>query len=271
MIIIRLAGGLGNQIFQLGAGLLLAQKLNTKKLILDDSALNSYDVKRNNELISFFDFSKLDLLVEFKHLSIIKLRLPKVLAIKYSKFPLVGDNNFNYIINNSSSSFLLLDGYFQWVLSQNNFNNIVDVLKTIFKNKQIVINNKTCVVHIRGGDFVKLGWNKITPTQYYLDAIKLMVEKYNIDKFIIVTDDKKYAKIIMEQIDSKYEFECSNMIDDFYTILLYSYRILSSSTFSFWASALGNNKEGIVIAPEFWFPNKKRDIYLKNEIRLENY
>ena len=53
MIIIRLSGGLGNQIFQFGAGLLLAKKSGIVKIILDDSALGKYKIKRNNNLLFF--------------------------------------------------------------------------------------------------------------------------------------------------------------------------------------------------------------------------
>ncbi len=270
MIIIRLAGGLGNQIFQLGAGLLLAKKSRSKKIILDDSALSKYEVMRVNDLLSFFELNKFNLEIYFKSLKIIRLRLPKLLPIKLSKFPLVTDRNFKSIVNNPNSTILIMDGYFQWELSQNNFDDILNILNRILINKNH-INNTACVVHIRGGDFIKLGWNKITPEQYYLDAMKIMSDRYNIDNFIIVTDDKVYSQIILDKINYNYEFRCSDMINDFYTISSYSNRILSSSTFALWASALGNNNNGIVISPSYWFPNKKRTIYLKNEIRLGNY
>ena len=37
MIFLRLAGGLGNQIFQLGAGLLFSEKVNCRKMLIDAS------------------------------------------------------------------------------------------------------------------------------------------------------------------------------------------------------------------------------------------
>jgi len=269
MIIIRLAGGLGNQIFQLGAGLLLAKRSNIKKIILDDSALSKYKAKRENKLLSFFDFNKLDIDIEFKNIWIIKLRLPKLVSYNFIKNIFVSDKNFKTVIQNPNKKLLVLDGYFQWELSQDNFDNIVVLLKNIFISQDATINkDNVCVVHIRGGDFVKLGWNKITPKEYYLEAMKIMVEKYNINEFIIITDDKEYAKTILNQVNYKYEFKCSSMQNDFYEITLSSNRILSSSTFALWASALGNNDDGKVIAPQYWFPNQKRDIFLKNETRL---
>ena len=54
----------------------------------------------------------------------------------------------------------------------------------------------------------------------------------------------------------------------FYLIGLFEKRILSSSTFAFWASALADNDKSVVIAPEYWNPNSKRYIKLPNEIRL---
>ena len=56
--------------------------------------------------------------------------------------------------------------------------------------------------------------------------------------------------------------------EDFYLIGLFEKRILSSSTFAFWASALADNDKSVVIAPEYWSPNSRREIRLPNEIRI---
>lgn len=269
MIIIRLAGGLGNQIFQLGAGLLIASKNGCTTILLDDSALSSYDVKRTNELENFFDFNQLNTKVVFQNSFLSKLRIPKIAPYKFSKYPFIGDNNFQKLLNNSNQGFSLVDGYFQWVLTQENYDQIFAILKLLFKDQSIQDNtNNTCVVHIRGGDFVKLGWNSITPASYYLDAIKYMITHQNIEKFIIVTDDIEYSNVILKDVSCQFEFKCSNMLEDFYTIASYSYRILSSSTFALCSSTLGNNHNGCIIAPEYWFPNQKRVIFIPNEIRL---
>ncbi len=37
---------------------------------------------------------------------------------------------------------------------------------------------------------------------------------------------------------------------------LFQYSIISNSSFSWWASWLNNNKNIMVIAPEFWFADK---------------
>ena len=267
MIIVRLAGGLGNQIFQLVAGLLMASKVKHTRIILDDSALNSYDTKRENKLLSFFDLTKLEVEINFRNSIFTKSRLPKILPLKFSKYPFVSDKNFSTILQNSNQQFLLFDGYFQTCLSQKNFNSEIEILKNILLQTKIE-KKYGCVIHVRGGDFVKLGLDGVTPKEYYVKAINIMKHRYLVHNFFIVTDDREYAKTVFKDVCFDYEFIGNSIEEDFYLIGLFEKRILSSSTFAFWASALADNDKSVVIAPEYWNPNSKRYIKLPNEIRL---
>ena len=262
-MIISLRGGLGNQIFQLGAGFLFKQS----SIILDDGALGNYDVKRENELLNFFDFTKLDLSIKFETSILSKYRLPKLLPFKFSKYPFVSDKNFQILSKNINNRFLLLDGYFQACLTQENFDEEVKLLKIILINKQFEAQDG-CVIHIRGGDFVKLGWNSITPKEYYIKAIETMQLKYNQTKFYIVTDDRIYSKSVLDNINIDYKFIGNSIYEDFHLLGSFKYRILSASTFALWASALGVNDGGdVVIAPNEFTPGIKRDFLLPNERR----
>jgi len=269
MIIIRLAGGLGNQIFQFVAGVYCAKKINCRKIILDDSSLNNYDVKRENELLKFFDLSKLNIEVRFKNILITNFRLPKLLPLNIPNYPLVSDRNFQAILKNPNKIFMLLDGYFQECLIQEDFNKEIEILKSILINNDKIKEKNGCVIHIRGGDFVKLGWNSVTPQEYYYNAIEKMKKDYHQKDFYIVTDDKNYSKTILDRLDIDYTFIGNSMYEDFYLIGSFKYRILSSSTFALWASALGDNEDSIVIAPNEWIPKHYRRIYLPNEIRID--
>jgi|SaaInl8_150m_RNA_FD_contig_31_2299780_length_1284_multi_8_in_0_out_0_2 hypothetical protein len=269
MIIIRLAGGLGNQIFQIVVGILIAQKSDIKKIQIDDSALSNYDEKRNNELFKFLDFNKLEIEIVFKNNSITKLRLPKLLPLNMTKNPFVSDKNFQTVFDSPNKIFMIIDGYFQECLTQDNFDDEIDILKNIFIQNDFE-KKDGCVIHIRGGDFVKLGWNSVTPKEYYIKAIETMQTMYNQDKFYIVTDDKDYSKDILDNFQIKYEFIGNSMYEDFYLIGSFRYRILSSSTFALWASALADNEDSVVIAPKYWTPDNERKIYLPNEERI-NY
>jgi len=268
--VVRLCGGLGNQIFQLGAALLLTSKGSNELIILDDYALSSYKALREFELSKFIELSKSDVQVVLKRLAITRFRIPRMLPFKHRAIPFVNDNNFQFIIDGNKSQYRLLDGYFQ-DLRQQDFEDISALLKPLLLDKFCKLNqleSETCVIHIRGGDFVKLGWNKSTPEIYYINAMNMMRDKHDVNNFVIVTDDEPYARTIISCKSADIKIISSDIADDFQTIASYSKRILSASTFALWASVIGvNDGGGVVIAPNEFTPGIKRDFLLPNERR----
>jgi len=266
--VVRLCGGLGNQIFQLGAALLLTSKGSNELIILDDYALSSYKALREFELSKFIELSKSDVQVVLKRLAITRFRIPRMLPFKHRAIPFVNDNNFQFIIDGNKSQYRLLDGYFQ-DLRQQDFEDISALLKPLLLDKFCKLNqleSETCVIHIRGGDFVKLGWNKSTPEIYYINAMNMMRDKHDVNNFVIVTDDEPYARTIISCKSADIKIISSDIADDFQTIASYSKRILSASTFALWASAIGvNSDSGVVVAPNEFTPGIKRGFLLPNE------
>jgi len=270
MISTRLAGGLGNQIFQFAAALLYAS--NEQGISFDTSGMSNYESKHINELRRFFDLSKLKNTVSEKESFVTKTRLAKLCALKIYKWPLIGDRNFMFTRQFAYNGNIYLDGYFQEVLTQEEFDKEVGLLKSLLVPTSLSVKEEDiCVVHIRGGDFVKLGWNTITPKEYYQKAIAYIQGQTDNRKFHIVTDDRNYARNVFKDMNIDYKFIGSDIVDDFFLIGLYKNRIISSSTFSFWASALGDNDDSLVIAPSYWTPDRERKILLPNEIRLEKF
>ncbi len=268
-IIVRLAGGFGNQIFQFGAALLLSSKARYRMIILDDYALSSYKVNRNFDLSRFMDFSRNDIQIILQKRLLSKLRIPKLFSLRSPSTPFVSDSNFQDIVDRGKSQYRLLDGYFQ-NLRQRDFENIVTLLKPLLYDKLIDskgLDSEICVTHVRGGDFVELGWDGSTPKQYYMDAMSIMCDRYEVKSFLVVTDDKYYAENIISSANFNIEIISNDMDEDFWTIASYSKRILSASTFALWASALGrNDADGVVIAPNDLIPGVKRTFLLQNEI-----
>lgn len=266
MILLRLAGGLGNQIFQLSAALLFAKKMEVKEISIDISGLDKYEAKHKNELVYFFNFNDID--VTYTRNKIIDFRIPKIFPLKFPKYPFVSDKNFQYALKHPNHKLIILDGYFQDCLSQEDYDDEIKILKEIFLPSKYEKDEEGCIIHIRGGDFVKLGWNVISPKEYYINSIEIMKNEYQRNKFKVVTDDKNYAKTILDELNIDYEFIGNSIYEDFYLIGSFRYRILSSSTFSMWASALGNNDDSIVISPSYWTPNNFRKIFVPNEKRI---
>ena len=272
MLYIRLSGGLGNQIFQLGAGLILAKNNNINKIIVDDSALGHCSVKRKNELLNLFSLNISGVSVEYRTFFLSRYRIPKFSAFLTKRLSFISDKNFTLSLKRSNLKNIYLDGYFQFILSQKIFEFSKNLMSnSLIKNEINKQKENACVIHIRGGDFINLGWNEVTPAQYYIDAIDMMTRKFGIKEFTIVTDDKAYAEFILNKLNYKFKFLLGNALDDFHTISDFNYRILSSSTFSFWASAMGSNKKGGVIMPKFWLPGKERLLCLENEMRIKDY
>jgi hypothetical protein len=268
-IVVRLAGGLGNQIFQFGAALLLSSKAPYRMIILDDYALLSYKVSRNFDLSRFMDFSKNDVQIISQRRLLNRLRIPKLCGFKFSFTPFVSDINFQYIVDQKINQNRLLDGYFQ-NLRQRDFENIVTLLRPLLYDKLIDAkgsDSEICVVHVRGGDFVELGRDESTPPQYYMEAMNIMRDRYEVKNFLVVTDDKSYAENIVSSTNFNIEIVSNDMDEDFWILASYSKRILSASTFALWASALGrNDADGVVIAPDDLIPGIKRVFLLQNEV-----
>jgi hypothetical protein len=92
-----------------------------------------------------------------------------------------------------------------------------------------------------------------------------MQKDYGVKVFYVVTDDRDYAKSMLKNI--KPLFLGGSIQEDFRLIGQFQFRILSSSTFALWASALGrNDADGVVIVPNDLIPGVKRTFLLQNEI-----
>lgn len=268
---VRLYGGLGNQIFQFAAALSLVDSQNCS-IFFDTSALGSYKTSRELELSKVFDLEDKSLSVFFKQNFLLKIRLPRFLAFIPLFNPFISDKNYRRYTASARLKNIFLDGYFQTCLNQFEINERISLLKPFIKLKDTDEKKRSgCVIHIRGGDFVKLGWDTVTPAHYYKAAVNKMMSEYSQSQFYIVSDDRDYASQLFSNIEVDYKFISEDLENDFFNIGLYEYRILSASTFAFWASALGRNEKTKVIAPSFWSPGVFRSIYLPNEERLENY
>ena len=120
-------------------------------------------------------------------------------------------------------------------------------------------------VHIRRGDFVKLGWNK--GEDYYTKAIGRIRQELSDPHFYIVTDDKAWtrehipASGSVNIVDVKSE---TTDIDEFFILSQCRHHIISESTYGWWAAFLNSDTESLVIIPE----NAKGEIFEQNWIRM---
>ena len=120
-------------------------------------------------------------------------------------------------------------------------------------NKSDKINENTCILNIRGGEY-KLHKNLILPKSYWLNGIKNMKKFKNDMNFKIISDDYNYASKLLPN----YEILEGGIKEDFVNLYFSNYVILSNSSFGYFPVKLGKNPR-IVIAPYQWsrFGNKE--------------
>jgi len=282
MIVVKIYGGLGNQLFQYAYGLNLA-KQNKTNLILD---LSWFDKKINLSTKRDFELKFLNISTEYNNSFIIKFKLLfynhwllKRLPIK-RKLKIYTDKDLSNISNIDNA---YLDGYWH---SYNYIENIREVLLKEFSLKKdlaynsdfrsrILATKNSVSVHIRRSDYLNNENYAKCSIKYYERA---MQEFSNLNKdffFFIFSDDLDFVKNNFKQSNNIFFSEStanifSITVEDFINITACSNHIICNSTFSWWASWLCPNSDKIVIIPEKWFTNDNEisqcyyvDSYLK--------
>ena len=270
MIVIKIKGGLGNQLFQYAYGRYLSLLLK-KQLFLDIEELMDRSPKKDFVFRNFdLDLFELDSYKFFEGKakeSFLKKRL-------FYKTPIrINEEGFlykDYFIPPSSSR-IYLDGYWQ---SYKYFESIEDILRKElrFKHKlsghqlslkdKIQNTNSVCI-NFRRTDFATLPsamlTHGLTPIEFYYNAIELIRQKVgsNIELFVF-SDDIPWCKanfkhqITTHFIEHKlYKGERFSAYLELMSIC--QHFIIPNSTFAWWAAWLSENKNKIVIYPNIWF------------------
>jgi hypothetical protein len=290
MIIVKLSGGLGNQMFQyaLGRHLSIIFDLDLK-LDIDTyfDVTNNEKRKYNLDIFNIEpQFATKDEVYNltgaaWRHqLNRITSKVNILLLRNYIK-----EKHFHFdnsILYHSQAS-LYLDGYWQ---SPQYFSPINNVIKKDFtfrtdvtplsKNlENDILYKESVCLHIRRGDYLQNSMHYVDPTNYILDAVAYMQKTIGNDMHLFVfSDDLQWCKahlpsLIAHQNITYCQTESAN--DDFQLMTYCKHFIIANSTFSWWAAFLGNNEHKLVIAPRNWFSDTRivvTDLYPFNWIKL---
>lgn len=276
MIISRLYGGLGNQLFQYA----IARKLSidaNKKLLINKSLFSNGNYIHNFELDKFK--ITYDGYYDFNWLEKLKLKLVKIGLINFPN--VLNEDNYN-IKKNSFKEKSYLDDYWQ---DEKYFKHIKNILsdelmpKRISKNSKILVhkiqNTNSVCMHIRRGDYLKLenlDSLGVCSTNYYFNSVDLMIEKLDKPNFFVFSDDIEWCKNNIRINGNSYFIPNSfTNIDSFYLMRNCKHYIISNSTFSWWPAWLSNFESKIVIAPKIWWKsNPHNSPVLNNWIKINN-
>jgi hypothetical protein len=271
MYVVKLSGGLGNQMFQFAFGQHLAK-------------ISGGEVKYE---ISYFKNPKFIKNVTTWDYELNKLNI-NVPIIKHDFFSKLEDLNrankikfvlFNMLFNFKNSFFIVPESKFELfqkipLFKKNRFfigywqsevffegieNNISNwfVLKDEFKsskknqkNLSTIINSNSISIGVRRGDHVKL--NSSSNLNYYHKAIEIISKEIDNPFYVIFSDDIDWCKENLI-INHKHIFINANKTMPFEDMELMSkckHNIISNSTFNWWGAYLNQNKDKIVISPK---------------------
>lgn len=264
-----LSDGLGNQLFQVSFAYFLIRsgykvELDRFKIKHSDYAITDlFDVK-----ITVKD-SKIKRLV-FKLNLILKFKFKSNFKIPKSKNTFVQKTPFDIKIDYDKKIF---EGYFQnkkYILKcQDLIQHLAPIDTSIFYKEFLKgITEKSCAIHIRGGDYKSAGFY-ILGSSYYSKAIKEM-DSLGINKYYIFSSDNEFAQSIINGINSNSKFiffKHPNQLDyeELHIMSKFKNIIIANSTFSLWSAYLGCKKN--VICPSQWIYqefNPENTLYLEN-------
>ncbi len=267
MIIVRIIGGLGNQMFQYAYAKSLQKRGYRVKI--DISKFKRYKLHGGYHLDKYA--------IDLETSSTVTNILSKMGFRKsYKEKSLLFDETF---LNPPKNSYI--KGYFQ---TEKYFTDVKATLSKQFslqnglskstdKYKNLIENTvNSCSLHIRRGDFISnKKANKVHGTcdlDYYKRAIEFLESQYKNIHFFIFSDDIKWTKKHLKLENKTFVEHKTIPHEDLYLMSLCRFNITANSSFSWWGAWLNNNENKVVIAPKKWFVNKENEVACNNWIKL---
>lgn len=292
MIVIKIQGGLGNQMFQYAAIRSLSESTG-KPFALDNIQLERGEgVTLRHYTLSAFNINpKILNQKEFRYFTQ-ERKHPWMTSLKRKLGKFVPKN----IIQSGDLSFLdprpyihedvYFDGLFQ---SEKHFLEHRNLILKEFTLKNalsleaqkmagIMDTTESVVIQVRRGDYVSnykaTANHGVTGIDYFDSALKHIQSKVSKEiEIFVISDDIEWCKGNIK-FSQKMHFVSQPSIKDFEEIVLMTHAkhlIISNSTFGWWGAWLNQNPEKIIITPKQWFKNpklKQEDIVPSSWIRI---
>ena len=283
MKIVKVIGGLGNQMFQYSFFNYLKNRNVEAKI--DISGFDTYDLHNGLEINKVFDLIKHEDLATQSEIKLYKDNYPffkvrKIISRILSNYSILIKKSHwieprysHYYKDIEGIDKEYLEGYWQ---NENYLKCQEKKIKSLFCWKKVGDRNEeisklmqkenSVSIHIRRLDSPKnlrqilfvlklrLVW-RLANRKYYLNAIDYVKKKINRPKFYIFTDNIEWVKRNIP-LDSDFVIIDWNRQEnshlDMYLMTQCKHNIISMSSFSWWGAWLNNNPGKLVIAPQKW-------------------
>lgn len=303
MIVVRIKGGLGNQMFEYAMARKLQLDLGIDRIGFDLTVVNS-DLQRSLSLQHFAFFENIEVIQDKSRIT----KLQETIAKKLVSYFIAGRQEgiagrredfwgklfglFGIVQRDHSlikKSFWLkfhrniyMNGWFQ---DAEKLQSIRDILLDDFRwlpkkvteiedsnvYQQIVSSNAVCV-HIRRGDYINNPIFGVCGDTYYYNAVKYMEHVLQNPVFYVFSDD--IIEVERSMVFSRpmvYVKGNHQDYEDLYLMKHCRHFIMSNSTYSWWAQFLGQAEDKVVVAPKKWCLTEDMNIgvYMKEWILMD--
>lgn len=295
MIIVRLSGGMGNQMFQYALGRNLSIKNNVPlgldtAMLLDRTPHPAFQkfVFRNYDLGVFNIEAEVvpQSCIPFFHRNFFSGEVNlyfKYFCKKFISFP-GKEKHFHFdpsVLSFNPNTYLAGD----WQ-SPKYFEGVEDIIRKDFTLKDplsekahgLLDDIDSCVsvaVNVRRTDFVTSSFHGKFGSEYYDNAIAYLSTKISIDKIFVFSDDMKWCeenlKFSFPTVFVGHEYAGKKFSEYLSLMSSCKHFVIPNSTFGWWAAWLSGNNDKIVIAPKRWFADEKintNDLIPETWIRL---
>lgn len=261
MLITRLAGGMGNQMFQYAFSRFLSIETNTE-LKIDLSFLQEKHqpagfVFRNYDLDVYNIIENFDIP---ENIELLTINEPQ---FEYSQHTV--DSLINNLNNNKN---VLINGYWQ---SSKYFQKYEDVIrndftlkfgienkKNLFEIKEKINNTNSVAINIRRTDFVNNPFHGVIGKEYVDTSMSIIESKIKNPHYFIFSDDIEWCEENLKYENStivNHDYKGEKFEDYLMLMSECNHFIIPNSTFAWWSAWLNKNNDKIVISPKNWFTN----------------
>lgn len=269
MIVTKLVGGLGNQMFQYACGYSVAKKNNTK-LLLD----TSWFIEKNSVVWTMayeLDSMKISYKKIINKYPVIDNKKNIIVGFRRRYLPFAEKSMaFDDAIFNAGDN-IVLDGYWQsekyFIEYEKEIKKEFTPVKRINNSYLEQINNTLSIsLHVRRGDYATHketnNFHGLMSLDYYNSAISLMQSRLGKNiTFFIFSDDIKWCKKNIKTTSNIVYVTGNDGLTDMQLMASCKNNIIANSSFSWWGAWLNRNSDKIVVAPDKWFndprPNTK--------------
>lgn len=281
MIVARIEGGLGNQLFQAAFGLQLAKTHGTD-LVLDLSSYASQPAHGYMLDRFLFDVKKVDdqvgrrIPVRYREngtsrwtdwLAKDSLRRVRERPFGFQEAYLRDTQNDSYVVGYWQSERFFPDVRDE-ILAQ--FQPRAFLSSTTSTMRDTMANQKSIALHVRRGDYLSnpVNWSiyQSLPMDYYRDSVEEYLEANEGATLYIFSNDIAWCQEHLEfRCPIKYvtHTNSQNCHEDMWLMTSAGCCVIANSTFSWWGAWLNQRPDKTVYAPDSWFrPGSLNDEHL---------